>query len=438
MSEDSTTRGVSGFLGLKPRSMARKTTDYGPFVGSGDESDGEFESETVATRRHNQVGNRKYTNCDKRRQIEQQPRYTRMESYAPHDSDDQYQQDRSYEADGLSRSSSNWQKRGNYQGNNDIGVHPGTYHRSQGRDHRHSEYDEMESGLPEYDHYDFGSEARYSRASSARVPMGPPPRRDGRFAAKANNSYRATMEDYDDQLHDDNEMFIDDNEDEYSEHESRESRSVRETPRRHAPFSGAGNARRNPFPRGTVSQANPKLLPSRDSGFRIHKSSVNRIPAHVETSTISDATLAKRGLKRANAPTMSKRAHGANDPENVLIVNMVENDGCTWGQIADHLNEVRIATGRAPSFTANAVHNRYNRNAPLLFAAEGRPFTPIKFRGENAALQQSCWSPDLDTALVEIVKEVDSQKWIRVAALFKERTGETIDGKAAAHRFQML
>lgn len=195
-----------------------------------------------------------------------------------------------------------------------------------------------------------------------------------------------------------------------------------------------------PATRGPISNAPNHLLPSRDSGYKIHKRSINQ-PTKLThfTSEISDASLKKRGLTRSSAPKMAKRAHGCNDPENVLIINMAENQGLRWGQIADFLNAARISTGRSPSLSANAVHNRYIRNAPLLYAAEGKPYIPLSKRDPNDHTRlKMVWNPDLDAALLEASQEIENRKWQAIADAFNGATGSNIDGKAAAFRFELL
>lgn len=191
---------------------------------------------------------------------------------------------------------------------------------------------------------------------------------------------------------------------------------------------------------GPVSQAPAGLLPARDSGYKIHKRAINK-PTKLThpTDTIPDATLMKRGLTRSSRPKMAKRASGTNDPENVLIVNMVENNALSWGQVADYLNADRIATGRNPSLTPNGVHNRYNRNAPLLFAAEGKTWVPIKDRKKTKRRGfEARWTADLDVALVDAYRKVNAKKWAEVAKVFNEATGEKVDAAAAAYRFDKL
>jgi hypothetical protein len=137
---------------------------------------------------------------------------------------------------------------------------------------------------------------------------------------------------------------------------------------------------------------------------------------------------------------MSKRSHGPNDPENILIVNLRENEKKSWPEICQILNERRIKEGKTPSFTPNGCHNRYNRNAPILFAAEGKEFIPVSVqrkleKNPNGPMN---WDDETDTSLILAVKEVDSQKWDRVATLFNDLTGRQITAAEAALRTKVI
>jgi hypothetical protein len=184
---------------------------------------------------------------------------------------------------------------------------------------------------------------------------------------------------------------------------------------------------------------NPNLLPSRNSGYRINRADhyTNKAPKLSYTEEITDASLAKRGLTRSGSKQMSKRASGANDPENITIVNLVENKGWKWPAISAFLNEQRVKSGRHPNFTPNSCHNRYNRNAPLLFAAEGKDWVPIKERS-GAIKFKANWNNELDNLLVQCTKEVDSEKWAMVAERFNQRTNLDIDATAAAYRYSLI
>lgn len=189
----------------------------------------------------------------------------------------------------------------------------------------------------------------------------------------------------------------------------------------------------------TVPFAPNPRLPSRSSGTHIQPAYVNKAPPKVPTDSISNATLLKRGLTRSKDSVMSKRSHGANDPENILIVNLKENEQYSWREIAEALNERRIQEGKPPRFTPNSVQNRYNRNAPILFAAEGRVFIPVSQRRRgNTTHGPMKWDEASDTLLVKATKEVDSQRWTRVAELFNKHSAVEITAAEAAKRMEII
>ncbi|KAG4437557.1 hypothetical protein IFR05_006944 [Cadophora sp. M221] len=191
------------------------------------------------------------------------------------------------------------------------------------------------------------------------------------------------------------------------------------------------------------NQPGASLGPSRYSGDPSVGWGLNQDPPSVPQTSVSDAALFKRGLTRGAKEKVCKRGYGANDPENVNIVNMKE-DGMSFGEIVEKLNLVRVENGRAPSLSVCGVTSRYNRTAPLLFAAEGRQFIPLSKRGkgdvlaDGAITEKPTWSDDLDLVLAQCVKDIDKEKWGRVAKEFNRRTGKNIGAGAAALRHTLL
>lgn len=175
---------------------------------------------------------------------------------------------------------------------------------------------------------------------------------------------------------------------------------------------------------------------------------VNRKPPLVPEDEVTDAALLKRGLKRGDGAEVCKRGYGANDPENIAIVNMYEIDRMSFDQIYKKLNADRVENGKDPSLSANGVQTRYNRNAPILFQAEGREFVPLGQRKKGQRMDdispsagpnsRTPWTDELDVALVKAVKEWESGKWEKVAAIFREKTGVDMDAKACATRHRIL
>ncbi|OWP05564.1 hypothetical protein B2J93_7908 [Marssonina coronariae] len=208
--------------------------------------------------------------------------------------------------------------------------------------------------------------------------------------------------------------------------------------------------------RGRKSQApaeahfnNPgkNLAPSRYSGASMPWGT-NQDPPSVFQEEVSDAALMKRGLTRGKEDKVCKRGYGANDPENIAIVNMKEKDGLSFTQIVETLNNDRVASGKAPSLSVCGVTSRYNRTAPLLFAAEGKQFIPLSKRGKKGRNladgpheHRPVWSDSADILLVRAVQEDAKGRWIRIAAEFNRTRGVNmpeIDEFAAARRHTML
>jgi hypothetical protein len=173
-----------------------------------------------------------------------------------------------------------------------------------------------------------------------------------------------------------------------------------------------------------------------------------------EVEVPGDASLLKRQLNPTKRGKPA-RAHGANDPENIRIVNMRDEDGMRFDRIAAILNAERFKKGLEPKLTTNSVNGRYNRNAPLLYAASGRRFIPPGERRrknlprggghrENhgsdyeRASQADVWTNDRDVELVRLVKEYEEKKWKWVADAMRDRTDVEVEAGQCAVRFGIL
>lgn len=184
------------------------------------------------------------------------------------------------------------------------------------------------------------------------------------------------------------------------------------------------------------------LANSRYSGAEIPWG-VNQDPVLVPSANVSDAALLKRGIPRGKAEKICKRGYGANDPENIAIVNMHDGDMMLFPEIVDVLNAKRTEAGRDPSLTVCGATGRYNRTAPLLYTAEGKEFIPLSKRrkGDPATrplIGKPKWTAEMDKTLVLCAQEVVAEKWNRVAELFAARTGMPMDPQSAARRHTML
>ncbi|KAL2060939.1 hypothetical protein VTL71DRAFT_8991 [Oculimacula yallundae] len=210
-----------------------------------------------------------------------------------------------------------------------------------------------------------------------------------------------------------------------------------------SPSPAPGSKKRKLTKDTRFNQPGANLAPSRYSGDPNLTWGLNQDPPSVPQNEVSDAALLKRGLTRGAKEKVCKRGYGANDPENVNIVNMKE-DGMSFPDIVEKLNEVRVENGRNPSLSVCGVTSRYNRTAPLLFAAEGRQFIPLSKRGKGDVLadgpiaEKPVWNDELDLLLVKIAKDIDKEKWVRVSNEFNRRTGKNITGAIAAQRHTLL
>lgn len=198
--------------------------------------------------------------------------------------------------------------------------------------------------------------------------------------------------------------------------------------------------RSRPAPRPSFNQPGPDRNPSRYSGV-VNTYNVNQDPPMVAQSEVSDAYLKKRGLERGKKSKVCKRGYGANDPENIRIVNMHETDGMTMAEIAKVLNVDRVAMGRKPTLTKLSCSARYARTAPLLFAAQGEVFVPLSERrkpGWEKSAPKIVWTEELDNVLVGCVQAWEQRRWTDVADLFYQETGTRLDPEIVSIRYSML
>lgn len=190
------------------------------------------------------------------------------------------------------------------------------------------------------------------------------------------------------------------------------------------------------------------LAPSRFSGIKMPWG-LNKIQAEEENDDEGEAPTRRSAslIKHENTARgrkKTKRSYGANDPENLAIVNMRDNDNMSFDAIASYLNSERTKDGKIPNLTISGVNGRYNRTAPLICAAEGREFVSAAQRRKGIVPGQSqnelgdVWNEQLDLELVNRVKEYDSNKWNAIAATMEQITGEIFNPKQCATRYTML
>ncbi|KAF8859094.1 hypothetical protein BDZ45DRAFT_689564 [Acephala macrosclerotiorum] len=208
------------------------------------------------------------------------------------------------------------------------------------------------------------------------------------------------------------------------------------------PSSSHARSRRPAGPRQKFNDIGKNLAPSRYSGADMPWL-LNQDPVMVPQSEVSDATLKKRRLSRGEGDTVCKRGYGANDPENIAIVNMYDIEGKSFPEIVQTLNDERIARGHKPTLTVCGVTGRYSRNAPLLYQSNGMVFVPLSQRskkpGQNGQRTgQPVFDDNIDELLVKIVQDDEAEKWERVSKALEEQCGVRMDANAVAHRFALL
>ncbi|KAH6673557.1 hypothetical protein B0J14DRAFT_654218 [Halenospora varia] len=166
---------------------------------------------------------------------------------------------------------------------------------------------------------------------------------------------------------------------------------------------------------------------------------INKTPEMTDSENVSDASLLKRGLSRTDGPRVCRRGYGANDPENIAIVNLKEHEGLTFAEIRERLNDKRIKEGKTPSLSVTGVANRYNRTAPVLFSSQGLEFVPLSQRKNKPGTHSRVeWTNEDDLALVQSFNEYDHARWPAVAKMFEDKTGKAITPEIAAQRHAIL
>lgn len=172
--------------------------------------------------------------------------------------------------------------------------------------------------------------------------------------------------------------------------------------------------------------------------------------AFIPQPDLSDAALQKGGVKRKMNEKRGRKNSAAHAEENIMIVDMKENAGKTFHEIAAAINRKRIADGKVADQTTGSVSQRFARTAPILFEAKGLVFVSLKDRrmkkpmakhhgtpigGERKFME---WNDAQDMALVECVDDFEASKWNAVARMLKERVGVEVDAETVAKRWAAL
>jgi hypothetical protein len=67
----------------------------------------------------------------------------------------------------------------------------------------------------------------------------------------------------------------------------------------------------------------------------------------------------------------STRRNDKEDPENIIIKTLRQEQKLTWNEIANYLNQERLNKGEAATFTDAAIYSRFVRNAPRIATSVG-------------------------------------------------------------------
>jgi hypothetical protein len=187
------------------------------------------------------------------------------------------------------------------------------------------------------------------------------------------------------------------------------------------------------------------LKPSRYSGTKNLPWGVNKYPTVVNHDAVTDAALMKRKLKRGKGDKTCSRAYGANDPENILIVNMRDVQKLTFRKIADHLNAERIKNGKDGNLNDSSVNSRYNRTAPIIYAARGQEFVPLSKRakdwihGEPMRSEPKIeWRNDVDVELVQLYEDYEKARWTSIATAMQSKFGMPFTETIVAKRYKTI
>jgi hypothetical protein len=145
--------------------------------------------------------------------------------------------------------------------------------------------------------------------------------------------------------------------------------------------------------------------------------------------------------------TSRKRIPPEHDPENYEIKRLRCDEKMSWTDIAQYMNDHRVATGKAPTFTEAAVYGRFVRNGPRIAKITGEEFS-IKDhatvpKNRNSGLQEDIpaggnFNPLHDEYLVEAYAEAQAAFWETVAEGLYNRSGKQYSMAECATRYNQL
>lgn len=166
----------------------------------------------------------------------------------------------------------------------------------------------------------------------------------------------------------------------------------------------------------------------------------------VRNSPVAAGQAAK--LKRTFSVAMGQNPSGTmkvlaeHDPENHEIKRLRE-QGHKWSEIAEKVNKQRVAAGKVPGLTDNAVYSRYTRNAPRIAAARGEVWDP-KTVGPHPSKKTEPMAPIIgfndveDQRLVEAYAEIQKETWELVSERIVAKGGKRHDPELCARRYQSI
>ncbi|KAG9195058.1 hypothetical protein G6011_00178 [Alternaria panax] len=100
------------------------------------------------------------------------------------------------------------------------------------------------------------------------------------------------------------------------------------------------------------------------------QSSTQLTPIDINMDHLKRARVIKKEIENNISVLMppekitSTRRNDYEDPENIIIKTLRQEQKLSWNEIANYLNQERLVKGEAATFTDAAVYSRFVRNAP--------------------------------------------------------------------------
>ena len=166
---------------------------------------------------------------------------------------------------------------------------------------------------------------------------------------------------------------------------------------------------------------------------------------HGGPAAASTATQLKRNYAVAigQNPSGTIRVLAEHDPENREIKRLRQEEKLKWGEIAEILNKARVAAGKVPGLTDNAVYSRYARNGPRIAAANGEEWDPSTI-GPHVSKKAEPMAPIVgfdavqDEMLVKAYQEIQQETWELVSERIVAMGGKKHDPGICARRYQAI